>query len=165
MADILDTIIAHKRVEVEKREQTVPVSQLYDVCRDLSPCVGMKESLAASPSGIIAEFKRRSPSKGWINEEADVRKVASAYSAHSAAAMSVLTDEAFFGGRLADLECARSEVRLPLLRKDFMISEYQIVEARAAGADAVLLIAAALSIEKCHSLATLAHELDRKSVV
>jgi indole-3-glycerol phosphate synthase len=117
--------------------------------------------MRTKPIACIAEFKRRSPSAGWIREGADVTTIARAYVDAGAAALSVLTDEPFFGGRLSDLEAARATVGVPLLRKDFVVDPYQIVEARAAGADAILLIVAALEDAQ---LAALAAEAERVGV-
>ncbi len=111
-------------------------------------------------AGIIAEFKRRSPSKGWIHEEADVVEVTSGYYEAGAAGISILTDTPWFGGVVQDVMAARPHVNCPLLRKDFMMDEYQLFEAKAMGADVILLIAAALTVEECQSLAYKAKELD-----
>jgi indole-3-glycerol phosphate synthase len=119
----------------------------------------MKESLLNSESGIISEFKRKSPSLGWINEEADVVEVAAGYSAAGASGISILTDSEFFGGSPLDIMAARQFVACPVLRKDFMIDEYQLYEAKAMGADVVLLIAAALTVKQTLELASKAHEL------
>ena len=119
----------------------------------------MRAALEGSDSGIIAEFKRKSPSKGWLHPGANVREVLPAYEKNGASACSVLTDSHFFGGSLGDLANARKVVDLPLLRKDFIISSYQLYQARAMGADAVLLIAACLTPEECLSLAETAHVL------
>lgn len=161
MQDILTHIIAHKRLELEQAKQCISPEELRRRIseRSLPPCLSMKQALSASPTGIIAEFKRRSPSKGWISQEADPALVAPAYERGGAAALSILTDEFFFGGTLHDLHIARQYTRLPLLRKDFIIDEYQLLEARLAGADAVLLIAACLTREDCNDLTDCAHAL------
>jgi indole-3-glycerol phosphate synthase len=160
--DILETIVAHKRKEIAMRKKAVPLNTLLaSAALQLQrPVSSMRRALEQSPSGIIAEFKRKSPSKGWLHPDAKVEKVVSAYEVGGAAACSVLTDETFFGGSLHDLCRARELVRLPLLRKDFMVDEYQLYEARAAGADAILLIASMLNPDECRQLAQKAHELN-----
>lgn len=160
--DILEEIIAHKRIEIAAQEQNVPISFLEDLLEkndDMAKVHSMKASLAASATGIIAEFKRRSPSKDWINKDADAKIIPASYQQAGASALSILTDEHFFGGSLRDIRAARPTVSLPILRKDFIISRYQLLQAKAAQADAVLLIAAALSKEECSTLACEAHKL------
>lgn len=160
--DILEEIIAHKRIEIAAQEQNVPISFLEDLLEkndDMAKVHSMKASLAASATGIIAEFKRRSPSKDWINRDADAKVIPASYQQAGASALSILTDEHFFGGGLRDIRAARPTVSLPILRKDFIISRYQLLQAKAAQADAVLLIAAALSKEECSTLACEAHKL------
>lgn len=160
--DILEEIIAHKRIEIAAQEQNVPISFLEDLLEkngDMAETHSMKASLAASATGIIAEFKRRSPSKDWINRDADAKIIPASYQQAGASALSILTDEHFFGGSLRDIRAARPTVSLPILRKDFIISRYQLLQAKAAQADAVLLIAAALSKEECNALACEAHKL------
>lgn len=160
--DILDEIIAHKRIEIAAQEQNVPISFLEDLLEkngDMAETHSMKASLAASATGIIAEFKRRSPSKDWINRNADAKVIPASYQQAGASALSILTDEHFFGGGLRDIRAARPTVSLPILRKDFIISRYQLLQAKAAQADTVLLIAAALSKEECRTLACEAHKL------
>lgn len=160
--DILDEIIAHKRIEIAAQEQNVPISFLEDLLEkndDMAKVHSMKASLAASATGIIAEFKRRSPSKDWINRDADAKIIPASYQQAGASALSILTDEHFFGGGLRDIRAARPTVSLPILRKDFIISRYQLLQAKAAQADAILLIAAALSKEECNALACEAHKL------
>ena len=162
MKDILQDIVANKRIEVERQKQAVKLQTLLGLGgeRIERPTRSMRAALAASPSGIIAEFKRKSPSKGWLHPDAAVAGVLPAYEKGGASACSVLTDSNFFGGSLGDLCKARSLVHLPLLRKDFIIDEYQLYQARVMGADAVLLIAACLSPEQCLAFAELAHTLN-----
>lgn len=162
--DILSEITDHKRIEVELQKQAVSPEQLREQVRDLmenspAPRRSMKRALASSPAGIIAEFKRRSPSKGWIYETAKADEIPTAYEAAGASAISILTDAKFFGGSLRDIRTARPLVDIPILRKDFIIDEYQLLQARIAGADAVLLIAACLTQEECADLTARAHAL------
>jgi indole-3-glycerol phosphate synthase len=163
MKDILQEIVAHKRREVAQQKQAISTEQLRqqaEACLfDLAPRRSMKAALAASPTGIIAEFKRRSPSKGWIAQTALPRQICPAYEQAGAAALSILTDERFFGGTLRDIRTVRELVNIPILRKEFIIDEYQLLQARIVGADAVLLIAACLSLEACNTLTTQAHRL------
>ena len=164
MKDILSEIIAHKQTEIELQKQTVSLEQLQEqagviIRENAAHRRSMKQALAASSTGIISEFKRRSPSKGWINEAARAEEIPASYEAAGTAALSILTDERFFGGTLRDIRTARPLVRIPILRKDFIIDEYQLLQACIVGADAVLLIAACLSPEQCSTLTTQAHEL------
>ena len=162
MKDILSEIIAHKQTEIELQKQTVSLEQLQEqagiiIRENAAHRRSMKQALAASPTGIISEFKRRSPSKGWINEAAQAEEIPASYEA--AGALSILTDERFFGGTLRDIRTARPLVHIPILRKDFIIDEYQLLQACIVGADAVLLIASCLSPEQCSTLTAQAHEL------
>lgn len=164
MKDILSEIIAHKQVEIALQKQALSLEQLQEQAgiilrENAAHRRSMKQSLAASSTGIISEFKHRSPSKGWINEAARTEEIPAAYEAAGAAALSILTDEKFFGGTLRDICTARPLVRIPILRKDFIIDEYQLLQACIVGADAVLLIAACLSPEQCSTLTAQAHEL------
>ncbi len=156
--DILSEIIANKRFEIDFQKQSVSLEQLQNSLTDKSAKRSMKASLQENPPGIIAEFKRRSPSKGWINKEAGIQEIIPAYELAGAAALSILTDEKFFGGTLLDIKTARPLTNLPI-RKDFIVDEYQLYQAKIVGADAVLLIAAALSVEKFRILMEKAHEL------
>jgi indole-3-glycerol phosphate synthase len=115
--------------------------------------------LDSTKSGIITEFKRKSPSKGLINGTSSVEQVSKGYEQAGASALSILTDQHYFGGATEDLELARKQVTIPILRKDFVVDEYQIVEAKSMGADCILLIAAALSPQKVKSLAIFAQSL------
>jgi indole-3-glycerol phosphate synthase len=142
---ILDEILDETKRTVGYCRVKVPLADLEKQASAVAAPRSLGRALrSATGMACIAEFKRRSPSKGWIHREADPVAVAAAYEAAGAAAMSVLTDTPFFGGSLEDLRKARSTARLPILRKDFVLDPYQVVEARAAGADAVLLIVAAL---------------------
>ncbi len=152
--DILDTIIEQKRLEVLKRKQDCPLSRLgsYENYRRKANVPAFQD-LDQKP-GIIAEFKRKSPSRGLIHPDADPVEVASAYEAAGVFAMSILTDQVFFGGSLMDLLMVREACpRLVLLRKDFIIDPYQLHEASAYGADMVLLIAAVLDRREVEDLA------------
>jgi indole-3-glycerol phosphate synthase len=158
--NILDKIIADKKIEVERKKQLIPGSVLMRMDGYSTVCKSLKQSLLDdNSSGIIAEFKRRSPSKGWINEQAEVSTVIADYKLYGATGISVLTDEDYFGGTMDDLMEARRVFNGPILRKDFMIDEYQVVEAKSWGADVILLIAACLSKEETKRLANKAHEL------
>ncbi len=143
--NILDTIIAQKRIEVAERKQQRSIADLEKMPFFGGETLSLKQFLLdESKTGIIAEFKRKSPSKGVINANADLLQVTGSYATNGASGISVLTDEAFFGGKMDDLlEATVNEV--PLLRKDFMIDEYQLVEAKAHGAAVILLIAACLT--------------------
>ena len=160
--DILRDIIANKRMEVERQKAAVSLRTLLSLGDDRleRPTRSMREALATSPYGIIAEFKRKSPSKGWLHPHAEVADVVPAYEAGGASACSILTDGKFFGGSLGDLRKARHLADLPLLRKDFIIDTYQLFQAKVMGADAVLLIAAALTREECRVLTDTAHGLN-----
>ncbi len=151
--NILDKIIQHKKLEVAKRKQIVSQDSLMQTDNFNRKCFSLIKSLSKENStGIIAEFKRKSPSKGFINEHADILAVTIGYANAGAACLSVLTDANFFGGSTSDLVAARVN-NIPILRKDFIIDEYQIAEAKAMGADVILLIAACLSPEQVQSLA------------
>jgi indole-3-glycerol phosphate synthase len=157
--NILDKIIEYKRSEVEQRKIDMPVARLTESSLFERKTLSLRQFLTdPEKTGIIAEFKRRSPSKGWINEHADVVKVTEAYTRFGASCLSVLTDGHFFGGSMEDLQDARRNV-IPILRKDFMIDEYQIIEAKAMGADVILLIAACLTPAEVKRLSVFARSL------
>jgi indole-3-glycerol phosphate synthase len=158
---ILDEIVAYKRADVARRKLAVPTSVLTGTDtfnrRALSACDAIRQP---DLTGIIAEFKRKSPSKGIINDRADVAKTTQAYARAGAACLSVLTDDAFFGGSRQDLQTARlANPKTPLLRKDFIIDPYQVIEAKALGADLILLIASCLSGREVLTLSRLAHDV------
>ena len=155
MANILDEIIANKRREIDAEIKRV--GGIPDISGSMMP-PSMKSALINSQTGIIAEFKRRSPSKGEIHPKAMVNDIIPGYEQAGAAACSVLTDTPYFGGPLTDLAVASSLVSMPLLRKDFSISEFQIAQARLYGASAVLLIAAVLSAEEMQRFTRYAHD-------
>lgn len=158
--NILETIIAAKKKEVATRKAAVPVAMLErSVYFEKTP-VSMKASLIEeASSGIIAEFKRKSPSRSWINQYADATAVAAAYVQAGVSGISVLTDEPFFGARKTDFEQVRSLSECPQLRKDFIVDEYQILESKAMGADVILLLAKVLKPHKIETYTGLAHQL------
>jgi indole-3-glycerol phosphate synthase len=160
MTNILDKIIANKRLEVEKQKNITSLAELEKQIANVPETLSFREALINSKTGIIAEFKRRSPSRNWIFKDARVEDVIPLYSQNGASAISVLTDMDFFGGELADLELARSLTKTPLLRKDFVIDEYQLYQAKASGASAILLIASALTVTETKQLAQKAKELN-----
>ncbi len=157
--NILDKIVANKRIEVNLRKSLIPTKQLEASVLFLRKTVSLAANLRQSNSGIIAEHKRRSPSKSVINQNLNVFDVAKGYEEAGVCGMSVLTDGKYFGGSLDDLLLARASCTLPLLRKEFIIDEYQIIEAKAYGADVILLIAAILSKEEIKHFSELAKSL------
>ena len=159
----LEEIIRHKRQEVAERKQRVPVEQLKETIRSL----GRPRNFFGAVTGpgrfrvnLIAEVKKASPSAGVIRADFDPVKIAEAYEAAGASALSVLTDEKFFQGRLDYIRAVRERVKLPVLRKDFVIDAYQVYESRAAGADAILLIAECLETSEMIDLQILATEMN-----
>ena len=158
--NILEEIIAYKHKEVAQNKELNPISKLEKSKNFGLSVVSLKQSLIEpGKSGIIAEFKRRSPSRGIINLQALVDQVTQGYIQAGASALSILTDEKFFSGKNEDVLIAREYNTCPILRKEFVIDEYQIVEAKSLGADAILLIAACLSKEQINNLAKFAKSL------
>jgi len=156
--NILERIVEDKRIEVDFKKSVLPEDYLRKSPMILRETYSLKQSLKDG-SGIIAEFKRRSPSKQLINQKSSLTEVVTGYQAAGASGISVLTDTKYFGGALDDLLQARASVRIPVLRKDFMIDPYQLFEAKAFGADVILLIAAVLSPKQVEKLSKLAHDL------
>ena len=160
--DILEEITAYKRIEVERMKAQVPPRVIYNKVEQMLDCPvpSMRKALTEAETGISAEFKRKSPSKGWIKEEGKADVIPLAYQQNGAAALSILTDERYFGGNDEFITTARkSGVTLPILYKNFVVDEYQLFQARACGASAVLLIAADLKLAECRTLLHTAHEL------
>src|SRR5713226_4778098 len=164
MASILDTILAAKREELAARMKAAPRNEIIAEAARAPASRSFVEALRARTPAIIAEVKRASPSKGDILPGLDPAAVARDYAAAGAAAISVLTDR-HFKGSLADLRAVRAAVDIPLLRKDFIFDPYQVYEARAAGADCILLIAAMLKDGQLRSLVALARELGMATLV
>lgn len=154
-ATILDEIIARKQSELDSRKQKTPLSSLKAAVQDAATLRGFRTALGGPDASVIAEIKKASPSKGVIREEFDPSAIALSYQQHGASCLSVLTDEYFFQGSDAALQTARDETRLPVLRKDFIVDEYQIFETRVLAADCLLLIVAALdhsSLQSFHEI-------------
>ncbi len=159
--DVLKKIIANKKRELDVYKAIVTPKKLSEGLEDFDgPIYSLSEALKKSQTGIIAEFKRKSPSKGWINEKAVSFDVVRDYKLGGAAAVSVLTDSHFFGGSMEDLRNVASKIDIPALRKDFIIDEYQIIQARLLGASAILLIAAALTKREVNRLTNFASKLN-----
>lgn len=156
--NILDKIVERKREELELMKAKISLQQVKDSEFFDRKTFSLKETLRLK-SGVIAEFKRKSPSKGIINDQISPLEVVSAYEKSGASAISILTDKDFFGGSSEDIIEVRKSINIPILRKDFMIDEYQFYEAKSMGADVVLLIAACLSADQVKDFTDLAHQL------
>jgi indole-3-glycerol phosphate synthase len=162
MADILKRIMAVKAAEVADARSRCPLADVRSAARDAAPARdfadAMRNRIHSRRAAVIAEIKKASPSKGVLRESFDPAAIAAAYERHGATCLSVLTDRQFFQGDLEYLKAARDACRLPVLRKDFMMDPYQVYEARAAGADCILLIVAALSPAQLHELEDVAFD-------
>jgi indole-3-glycerol phosphate synthase len=166
MNKYLEKIIQHKYREVEERKALYPIKLLEKSVYFQTQPVSMKAYLRRpDKSGVIAEFKRKSPSKGWINQFANVADVTLGYMQAAASGLSVLTDSRFFAGSFDDLKAARNENYCPILQKDFIVDEYQLIEAKSIGADTVLLIAAVLDKKQMKNLSEVAHKLGLETLV
>ena len=160
MKTILDEIVAQKRIEILEKQKTQSIESFKNSENFLFTIKSAKASiLDKSKSGIIAEFKRKSPSKGFINKDANVKEVVSGYEKYGASVVSVLTDEQFFGGSFDDLNQAKEVLNIPVLRKDFIVDEFQVYETKAIGADLMLLIAECLTKDEVYHLAKTAKEI------
>ena len=164
MKDVLNEIIAHKYVEIAQYKEVLPARSLYSMVElkmeNDGDVISMCDALMKSKTGIISEFKRKSPSKGWINEAGRADEIPLSYQQSGATAVSILTDSKYFGGYDEYIQSARaSGVAIPILYKNFIIDEYQLFQARYCGASAVLLIAAGLKIDECKTLLCTAKEL------
>ena len=164
---ILDDIIAHKKLEVDAQKQNTPLDEIKQALVDVEPVRGFKAAISAPGRvNLIAEIKKASPSRGIIRSDFDPEAIARIYQDNGAAAISVLTDRKFFQGDLSFLTMARSVTSsVSILRKDFIIDEYQIYQARLAGADAILLIAAALDLSDMKRFLDIAHSMDLDCLV
>ena len=163
--DILEEIVARKRVDLQQMKAQLTERTIHQEVELLMQqgifVPSMSQALKSSQTGIIAEFKRRSPSKGWIKQDADSAQIPLGYQQSGASALSILTDTPYFGGDDSDIQKARnSGVTLPILYKNFVVDEYQLFQARLCGASAVLLIAACLKKDECRALIDMAHELN-----
>jgi len=155
---ILQKIINHKKLEISAKKKNISIEKLKDNVFFNRKTLSLKENIKGK-SGIIAEFKRKSPSKGNINLDANLLDTVLKYEKFGASGISILTDNEFFGGSNDDIMNVRNNIKIPILRKDFMIDYYQFYEAKAIGADVVLLIAACLSTNEVQEFTSLAHDL------
>lgn len=166
MANILDKIVAKKRKEIAQSRARTPLASVQQSAEDAPPTKDFLGALRASQGiGLIAEIKKASPSKGLIREDFDPPDIAKTYTAHGASCISILTDETFFQGSLSYLQQVRAVVDTPLLRKEFILDTYQIYEARAAGADAILLIAEILTATELAHFSDLAQQLGMVALI
>jgi indole-3-glycerol phosphate synthase len=166
MPTILDKIVATKRKELARAQQSCPATEMIAAVQQATPPRDFRAALAApGPIKLIAEVKKASPSRGVIRDDFHPVEIATTYQQHGATCLSVLTDESYFQGHLDDLRQVRSSVELPVMRKDFLIDRYQIWQARAAGADAVLLIAECLDDPQLRTLHAEAVELGMTPLV
>ena len=165
MTSVLDSIIDGVRLDLELRKSSTSLQQLRDQIQNMAPAKNAADILATRDFSVISEVKRSSPSKGHLAQIPDPAALATAYAAGDAAVISVLTEERRFGGSLADLDAVREAVQIPLLRKDFVVEEYQVWETRAHGADVVLLIVAALGDAQLHDLHALSLDLGMSVLV
>ncbi len=158
--NLLDKIIIHKKKEVAQQKKLIPINELEKTFYFKSKVISLKRNLMdVHKTGIIAEFKRRSPSKGMINDSVSVKDVTMGYTLYGASGLSVLTDQNYFGGTNEDIEIARRSNDNAILRKDFIVDEYQIIEAKSLGADVILLIAASLTTTEILQFSRLAKQL------
>ncbi len=158
--NLLEEIIAYKKEDIEQRKELYPVKLLEKSIHYEAPVVSLKKYLLREDKcGIIAEIKRKSPSKGLINPHVSIERTSIGYMQAGASALSILTDEKYFGGSNDDLKLARKFNFCPILRKEFIVDEYQVIEAKSIGADAILLIAAALEPDQIQYLSMQAHQL------
>lgn len=166
MSKILDEIVANKRIELEKSKAKLSLQDLQAYCDDKEPAMDFFEALNSSePPAIIAECKKKSPSKGTFCDDYHPVNLANSYEAHGATAISVLTDEKYFGGSLTDLKDVSSQINLPVLRKDFILDEYQVYEARHYGASSFLLLAGVLDAVALQYLIEVGRELGMEALV
>jgi indole-3-glycerol phosphate synthase len=169
MSDILQRILSVKAQEVAEAQAQMPLAAVQAAARVATPvrdfAGALRSRISAGGAAVIAEVKKASPSKGVLREQFDPAAIAATYERHGAACLSVLTDRQFFQGRIDDLKAARAACRLPILRKDFMVDPYQVYEARAAGADCILLIVAALEFSRMAELEAIALELGMSVLV
>lgn len=161
MKNILGEIVANKKLEIERQKRIITTAEMEKrfLQSEVIPFHSLKGAITKTDTAIIAEFKRRSPGKGWINRQADINLIAKSYEQSGAAALSVLSDNDYFGGSLRDLRRAVQHVEIPVMRKDFIIDEYQLFEAKLAGASAVLMIAAVITLEESKRITLLANQL------
>jgi indole-3-glycerol phosphate synthase len=156
---ILDKIIHDKKIEIKTLSDIVPVSDLEKQKNFTKKCKSLKESIKKSKSGIICEFKRKSPSNGNINYTSNISDVIKGYEKAGAVGVSILTNKKYFDGSISDINDVKTSIEIPILRKEFVISEYQIIEAKSIGSDSILLIASILSKEQIKNYSSLAKSL------